>query len=398
MRKLAHIAGVLAATSLFAGCGTFGGKDDELKPMALTDFDETIKIRRIWSANLGGDAEHLRLALRPAGDGNRIYAAGAGGTVAAFDPASGARTWQTNLGATLTAGPGVGEGAVAVVTLDGFVVVLDASDGGERWRADLEAESLARPLIKGETVIVQTIDNRLEAFSIFDGRARWSLQRSTPALSVRGSSSPVAVGTVAIAGFDSGRLVGVDIDTGTVAWDTLLSPPQGRSDLDRLSDIDGEIAVVGQDLYASGYNGRLAAVAAESGQVLWSREISSLEGVAADWNNLYTVRDDGEIVALDRRNGAEEWRNASLLRREPTLAIPFGSTVVVGDLEGYIHFFGTFDGEPAARRQLGGAAISSDPYVIANRLYVQSDSGVLGAYVVVDERPRRSQPDIADES
>ncbi|MBT8094952.1 MAG: outer membrane protein assembly factor BamB [Gammaproteobacteria bacterium] len=398
MKQVIRIAGLLAAASLVAGCGLFDDKDDELEPMKLTGIDETVKIKRIWSADLGAGAEHLRVALRPTGDGSRIYAAGHAGNVAAFDPASGERIWQTDLGQQLTAGPGVGEGAVAVTSRDGFIILLDASDGSERWRVDVEAESLARPLVKGETVIVQTIDNRLEAFSVFDGRSRWSLQRSAPALTVRGSSSPVAIGKVAFAGFDSGRLVAVDIDTGAVVWDTLLSPPQGRSDLDRLSDIDGELAVVGQDLYASGYNGRLAAIAAESGQVLWSREISSLAGVAADWNNLYSVRDDGEIVALDRRNGAETWRQSSLLRREPTLAVPFGSTVVVGDLEGYIHFFSTLDGEPVARKQLGGKAISADPYVIANRLYIQSDSGDLGVYVIVDERPQRAQPDIADES
>jgi outer membrane protein assembly factor BamB len=224
------------------------------------------------------------------------------------------------------------------------------------------------------------------------------VQQTTPVLTVRGSSSPVAIGSTVFAGFDSGRLVAADLDTGTVAWDTMLSPPQGRSDLDRLSDIDGALAVVGQDLYASGYQGRMAAVASESGQVLWSREISSFRGVAADWNSLYTVRDDGEIVALTRRNGTESWRNDSLLRREPTLPVPFGTTVVVGDLEGYIHFFSTIDGEPVAREKLGGKAISSDPFVIANRLYVQSDSGELAAYVIVDDRPRRSAPDVAEET
>ena len=242
-----RIAGMLAATALFAGCGLFGDEDDELEPMELTDINETVKIRRIWSVDLGGDAEFQRVALRPTGDGSRIYAAGHGGNVTALDPASGARIWQTDLETQLTAGPGVGEGAVAVTSQNGFVILLDASDGSERWRVELEAESLARPLVKDNTVIVQTIDNRLEAFSLFDGRSRWSLQRSAPALTVRGSSSPVAIGTVAFAGFDSGRLVAVDIDTGTEVWDTLLSPPQGRSDLDRLSDIDGEIAVVGQD-------------------------------------------------------------------------------------------------------------------------------------------------------
>ena len=398
MTRISRIAGLLAATMLVAGCGVFSDKDEALEPMKLVDIDETVKVKKVWSAKLGGDSEFLLLALRPTGDGSRIYAASHDGRVSAFDPESGKLVWRTDLEVGLSAGPGTGEGYVAVVASDGYAILLDAANGAEMWRADVDAESLARPLIKNEVVVIKTIDNRMQALSLFDGRQRWSIQQSTPALTMRGSSSPVAIGNTVIAGFDSGRLVAAELDTGTIAWEGMLSPPKGRSDLDRLSDIDGELAVVGQDLYAAGYQGRLAAMAGESGQVLWSREVSSYEGVSADWNSLYTVRDDGEIVAMTRRNGTEFWRNASLLRREPTLPIPFGSTVVVGDLEGYIHFFSTVEGEPVAREKLGGSAISSDPFVMANRLYVQSDGGQLGAFVIVDERPKRSQPDVSDEN
>jgi outer membrane protein assembly factor BamB len=373
-------AALIIAAMAVAGCGVFSGKDDdELKPMKLESIKETVKVRKTWSAKLGGGTESLRLALRPTGDGNRIYAASYDGKVSAFDPESGKLAWRTDLDLELSAGPGVGEGFVAIVSRD-----------------DVDAESLARPLIKDEIVVIKSIDNRLQAFSLFDGRPRWSLQQSTPSLTMRGSSSPVAIGSTVIAGFDSGRLVAAELETGTVVWEGMLSPPKGRSDLDRLSDIDGELAVVGQDIYATGYHGRLAAMASESGQVLWSREVSSYEGVAADWNSLYTVRDDGEVIALALRNGAETWRNASLLRREPTLPAPFGTTVVVGDFEGYIHFFSTIDGEPVARKKLGGSAISSGPFVIGNRLYVQSDSGELGCFIIVDERPRRSESDTSD--
>jgi outer membrane protein assembly factor BamB len=393
-----RIAGLIVVTLLLSACGIFGGKkEEELEPMKLERIEETVSIKRIWSAKLGGDSDFLRVALRPAGDGNRIYAASEDGNVSAFDPESGKQIWRTKLDVSLSAGPGVGEGRVAVAAKDGFIVLLDAATGAEQWRTNISAESLATPLVKDEVVVIQSIDNRLQALSIYDGRSRWSFEQSTPALTMRGSSSPIAVGTTVIAGFDTGRLAAIDLDTGIVTWEALLSPPKGRSDLDRLSDVDGALAVVGQDLYATGYQGRLAAIAVESGQVIWNRDISSYEGVSADWNSLYTVRADGEIIALTRRNGAEAWRNASLLRREPTLPIPFGTMVVVGDFEGYIHFFSNIDGEPVARERLGSKAITSDPLVIANRLYVQGDNGTLGAYVMVDDRPKRSGPDVADE-
>ncbi len=372
-------------------------KDDEieLEPAELVKIETTIDIKKIWSAKLGGDAEFLRVNLQPAGDGNRIYAASRDGVVSAFDPETGKRAWQTKLDTELSAGPGVGEGLVAVGTGDGKVIVLEANTGTERWRADLGGESLSVPVMAGDLVVVVTIDSRLHALRALDGDERWVVEQSTPRLTMRGSATPAIVGNSVIAGFDNGRLLAVDLDTGNIVWDSMLAPPSGRSDLERLSDIDGRISVVGQDIYASGYQGRVAAVAAESGQVLWAREISSYVGVAADWTNVYTTRDNGEIVALFRRNGTESWRQASLLRREPTLPVAFNTTVAVGDLEGYLHFFSVTDGVPVARLRMGKKAISSSPVVVADRLYVQSDSGEIAAYAVQQPKRKRNAPDIA---
>lgn len=397
MSKLARALTVLVACIALGSCGLFGDEEDELAPMELVDIEPKIKVKRVWSAKVGDDAEFLRVGLRPVGDGNRIYAASHDGRVSAFNPESGKVLWRNDLDLDLSGGPGVGEGIVVVAAEDGFVIALDASNGEERWRTDIDAESLARPVVKGDVVAVLSIDNRLQGLSTYDGSRRWVIEQTTPTLTMRGSSTPAIAGTSVIAGFDNGRLVAVDMDSGDVMWESLLSPPTGRSDLDRLSDIDGAIAVVGQDVFASGYHGRLASLAAESGQVLWAREISSYEGVSADWNNVYTVRDNGEIISLIRQDGSESWRDASLLRREPTLPVSFDTTVVVGDFEGYLHFFSNVDGEPIARVRFGNAAISSDPMVMANRLYVQNDAGAIACYEIARPKTRRRDRDIAEE-
>jgi outer membrane protein assembly factor BamB len=381
-----------------SSCGWFG--DDEkkaLEPLELTDIVTKVAIKRLWNVKVGDKSEFLRVALQPVGDGNRIYAASRDGNVVALHPETGSEFWRTKLDIELSAGPGVGENLVVVGAADGMLIALDAASGTERWRANITGETLARPLIKDDVVVAITIDNRLRAVSAFDGSQRWIVEQTTPLLTMRGSASPVIVGTSVIAGFDNGRLLAVNLSSGEIVWEQLLSPPTGRSDLERLSDIDGQIGVVGQDVYASGYQGNVAALASESGQVLWSREVSSFEGVSADWNNLYTSTAEGEVVALTRRSGEESWRQSSLLRREPTLPIPFNTTVVVGDLEGYLHFFSNFDGDAVARVRLGSSAISADPVVVADRLYVQSDSGSVAAFAVQEpKRPRRA-PDISEE-
>ena len=384
------------ATLLLSSCGIFGDKDEELEPTELVDFETKLKVKRVWSTKVGGSSEFLLVGLRPSGDGNSIFAAGRDGRVVALDPATGKARWKTELKTDLSAGPGIGAGAVAVVSADGILILLDARNGEERWRKYVAAEALASPLVRNEVVVVQTIDNRLQALSLFDGKQRWEVEQSLPVLTMRGASSPLLIGSSVIAGFDNGRLLAVDAATGDVEWDSMLSLSSGRSDLDRLSDIDGTISAVGQDIYAAGYQGRVASLAAESGQILWSREISSYVGVAADWNSAYTARSDGEIIALARNSGAETWRNAYLVRREPTLPVPFQTAVVVGDFEGYLHFFSNIDGKPLARLRQGSDAISTPPVVVASRLYLQSDDGSVAAYEVVQERPKRTAPDVAE--
>jgi len=387
----------LSAVLLLSACGLFGDDDEELEPAELIDFETKVPVKRLWSTKVGADAEFLRVALRPVGDGNRIYAASVNGNVVALDPEKGKQVWRNKLGIGLSSGPGVGEGLVAVVAADGYVVALSAEDGTEQWRAYISGESLATPLVNDEYVVVQTVDNKLTALSVFDGSERWTLEQSTPALTMRGSTSPMQVGQSIVTGFDNGRVMAINMETGDVEWDSMLAPPSGRSDLDRLSDIDGDIAVVGQDIYASGYQGRIASLAAESGQVLWARELSTYAGVTADWNNVYSTLQNGELVALNRRSGAELWRQNALLRREPTAPVSFRTTVVVGDLEGYLHFFSNVDGEPAARVRGGKSAIVSTPLVMADRLYVQSDDGSVSAWIIVEPKPDpRRAPDIAE--
>lgn len=397
MKLAARTAGVVIGVFLLASCSWFSSDDDSLEPTKLVKISNQIVVKKLWSTKLGSDAEFLRIALRPAGDVDRIYAASRDGNVSAYHPPTGKQIWRTRLDLELSAGPGIGENLVVVSAADGDLIALDAATGTEQWRVNIGSESLAQPVIKDNLVIVLTIDNRLQALSSFDGSERWMIEHSTPLLTMRGSSTPVIVGSTVVAGFDNGRLSAVNLNSGEVEWEALVSPPTGRSDLERLSDVDGGLAVVGQDVYASGYQGQVAAIASESGQLLWTREISSFEGVSADWDNVYTVSDGGELVAISRRTGTELWRNDSLLRREPTLPVSFHGTVVTGDLEGYVHFFSTIGGEPVARLKVGGAAITSEMVVVADRLYVQSDSGSLTAFAVQEARSRRSAPDIADQ-
>ena len=397
MSNLRHLLAIALTVIMLAGCSLFGGKDDDLPPAELLDFKQTLDLKKVWSAKVGKGSELLRLSLIPVGDGVRVYTASSNGVVSAFNPDNGKPVWRSELKLALTAGPGLGENIVVVASMDGDVVALNAVDGSELWRTNVVGESLAVPLITETGVVVYTIDGRLRMLSLFDGVERWSMEQDQPILTLRGSSSPIIVGNTVLVGFDNGRLIALDQATGNTEWEAMMSPPSGRSDLERLADVDGRLQAVDQDVYASGYQGRVASLAAESGQILWARDISTSVGIGADWTNIYVAADDGELVALARRNGGDVWRSEALLRREPTAPTSFDLTIAVGDFDGYLHFFSNVDGHPVARVRVGKGKVSGAPVVIGSRLYVQSENGSMDVFEVRRPKQKETPPPIAED-
>ncbi|MGD8733654.1 MAG: outer membrane protein assembly factor BamB, partial [Gammaproteobacteria bacterium] len=255
-----------------------------------------------------------------------------------------------------------------------------ALEGSGRWKVTLSGEVLARPAVGNGMVIVRTVDGYLRALDAADGSEFWNVEQQVPRLSLRGNSAPAIVGSAVIAGFDNGRIAAYDLDDGDIRWENVIAPPSGRTEMDRLADVDSSIVVVGQDVYVSSYNGRVASLAAESGQVLWSQDVPSYETLGIDWTALYAAGQTGDIVALSRSSGAVLWTQEGLHMRQPTTPTPHESSVVVGDFEGYVHWLNAVTGEFEARARVDNAPVVGQPVTAGELVYVQTESGRLAAY------------------
>ena len=377
-----------------------GDGDAEAGPPGAGPVRETIQEPRVIIAEgalpgVEGDGQGRpvgpprRLGLSPATDGARIFAASHEGRVSAFDATSGKRLWSVDTRLPLSAGPGFGDGLLALGTNDGDLLALDATNGEQRWLKPIGSEVLASPAIGSGVVAVRSVDGRLRGFASDDGGALWSVDQSVPRLILRGNARPVIAGVTVVAGFDNGRLGAYDLATGEAAWEFAVAAPKGRTELDRLVDISAGVKVVGDDVYAVGYNGRLIGVALESGQALWQRELSSYSGLDADWNNVYVTDEAGEVVAVARNSGRPVWRQDGLRRRDVTAPTPYQEAVVVGDFEGYLHWLSAADGSMLARTRGDGSRISSPPLVVGDLLYAQSDGGSLTAFAIVPPKTER---------
>lgn len=371
---------ILALALAASGCSVFGGDEDSSPPAELTDFEPSLRIRKAWSADLGGDSEFLRLALQPASDGSRVFAAAHDGNVSAFEAEKGRRLWRTKTRLQLSGGPATDGDVVVLGSSNGEVVALEAVDGRERWRINVTSEVLAAPAIAAGQVLIRTVDGKLTALDLADGRQRWFVQQVMPRLSVRGTGAPVVVKDAVICGFDNGKLAAYALADGSPGWDVMLDPPSGRSEIDRLSDINSTVRSIGDDLYVVGYGGQLNAVAAESGQALWSEEVSSYEGLAVDFDNVYVSGASSDLMALNRVSGTQVWRHELLKNRDISGPTAWQGSVVVGDFEGYVHFFEAGTGTLQARVRAGGDRVTSPPLAVNDMVYVQTDGGDLAAF------------------
>jgi outer membrane protein assembly factor BamB len=383
---------------VLGGCNwikSLGKKDNVEPPTPLTEFTPTAQVQRIWSEGAGSGAGNSGAVLAPAVVDGHLYAASVDGTVEAIDAATGRTLWQKRLGErhgwlwkrgenTLrwSGGPAVRGDLFVVGSLDGDVYSLSAQDGSERWHVKVSSEVIARPAISDEIVVVRTIDGRLSGLDVKDGSRRWVYDQSVPALSLRGNASPVIVNDVVYDGFDNGKVVAVRLADGAPLWAQTLATGEGRTEVERLADVDGEILPSGGNIFAVGYRGQVAAMAADSGRPLWQRDVSSYGGAAAGESTLVLADADGNVWAFDRETGASLWKQDQLKYRWLGTPAVQGKYVVVGDSEGFVHWLSLDEGKFVARERLSKKAIESAPVVVGETVYVEDVKGNIGAYSV----------------
>jgi outer membrane protein assembly factor BamB len=367
-----------AAVTLLAACSK--NKNPE-QPAKLAPIKSSLRVKHIWSASVSDrGAKRLRLGLGLAVDGDRVFASGHKGEVAAFDLRSGHRLWRTNTRLPLGGGPAVRGNLVVVGASDGHVIALNAADGKPLWTVLINGAVIAAPAISDNVVAVRSVDGKLRALSPTDGHELWESEQDVPSLSLRGTSTPVIAGDAIICGFDDGKVVAVNATDGSQLWQATVSAPHGRTEIERLADVDGPVSVAGKDVYAVGYHGNVTMLALDSGQTWWSHKASSYRGVVLGNNAVYMSTADGQVVALNPTNGSVIWSQGALRYRGLTAVAVSNDAVIAADFQGYVHFLDKSSGAFIARVRAGKLRISNTPIVEGDEVVVINDGGRISAF------------------
>ena len=369
-----------AVLGLLPGCGIFRD-EPAVRPAELENFDSSIDLRRVWRVNVGNGQGDKYNRLTPAIAGDSIYAASNNGTIMALTRDDGRRQWRTRLRNTvITGGVGLGGNKLFVGTEDSRVIALDQAAGDLLWETTVASEVLSTPASNGRVVVVQSVDGTLTGLDADTGTQLWLYESTVPALSLRGSSSPFIVQNFVIAAFGNGSVVSVALDNGTLRWEQRIAIPTGRSEIDRLVDIDGELHVdAAGSLIVPSYQGFLAALDPITGQMRWRVEESSAQGAASGFGNIYVVDARSRLKAYRVGQQAPLWSNEQLFLRQLSTPVTIGNYVVVGDFEGHIHYISQVNGAFAGRIRIDRKGIRAPMLARNDVLYVYGNSGDLAA-------------------
>ncbi len=366
---------------VISGCSWFGDDDEnEIKPAELKSFVEEIRVKKIWSKSVGGSQKKYWRRLRPSASDEMVFAANHDGRVSAMSISDGSRLWSTDLEVGIAGGVGHGGELVMIGTIEGEVIALDALDGTVAWASQMKTEVLSSPQSNGRIAVVQTIDDKIYALDAETGDEIWHHDGDAPILSVRGTSSPLITNNLVVAAFDSGKLIAFNPENGSIIWETRVALPKGRTELQRMVDIDGNPILVNDVIYSVSYQGRLGAITRGAGRNLWFQESSSHGSPAYGQAQVYVTEADDIVRAFKVGNGRPVWQNESLFLRRLTSPTVLDDTVAVADAEGYLHFMHSEDGRFVGRVKVDGSGIDAPMLNRSGSLIVQANDGSVSAY------------------
>lgn len=382
MRNALPFRLALLGLSLVAagGLGACSNKVKVREPVKLTEIAAPrLTLDADWTRSIGDGARGRASGLRPLLETDALYAAEAGGDVYALDPATGKELWRSRTKARVISGPSVVGDLVLVGTLDAEVIALKRSDGSPRWRGRASSEVMAPPAGDGDVVVARSVDGRAYGLSARDGSRLWSFDRTEPNLTLRGLSAPLVDGNTVLLGMDNGRLAAIRLNDGQPLWEQPISSPSGRTELERLTDIDAALVPSEDGVLVASYGGDVALVEPGNGESRWRRAIKSYAGLAIGAGNAYVSDADGVIWGLDLATGAAAWKNESLQYRRLSPPAFFAGHVVVADYEGYVHVLDPKDGALVGRTRAGRDPVLAAPVVSDDRLYLLNAEGRLSA-------------------
>jgi outer membrane protein assembly factor BamB len=369
---------------LLVACGS---SDNSELPAPLTDIKNGLRFDQIWSMKTGAGISAGSYNRQPLLIDDEIFTVDIDGLIKSIDASSGKLKWDFETGIESITGLIGNDKMIVASSRNGELNLYDRTHHNLklRWSARLKGEIRSAPVTNADSLFIRTVDGRLSSISMADGSIQWTVSHLVPALSLTGNSVPILYNELVIAGFDDGKIAAFEQANGRLVWEIAVSQPTGRSEIERLVDVDGQFILSNGVIYVSSYQGRLAAIQVIDGDELWSRKFSSFNAMTIDDNAIYISSDISHLWSIDRRTGSALWKQDVLHARKISAPLLFEDKIIVGDLYGHVHWFNQSDGALIGRLRPSYKRHYSTPFQSNNKIFTMDSDGILSSFEMIEK-------------
>lgn len=352
-------------------------------------------LARVWTANISGTTKRQRLAAAPVVSGGRLFVIDTEAMVHAFDAATGAKIWSTQIevkgdgeSSRFGGGASVFNNIVYATNGVGDVVALNVADGSQIWKVRPAGPLRGSPTISNGNVYVMTQDNQIYALNLVDGAVQWNEAGTLGLAGIFGVAAPAAGQGTIVAGYSSGELTAYRYENGRNLWNDALARTSITTSVATLSDIDADPVIDRGRVFALGQGGRMAAYELVTGQRIWELNIAGIATpvVAGEW--VFVLTDDAKLLCIARPNGKVRWMSQLAAfkndkkKKNPinwTGPILAGNRLIVASTEGDVVSISPGEGASQTLFQLDDG-VSLPPIAAGGMLYILDDSGRISAF------------------
>jgi outer membrane protein assembly factor BamB len=366
---------LLEACSTLSGLKFWENDEDEIEaPAELIEIFKSVSLDSEWNKKIGSDNNFGRLV--PAFSNDTIIHISSNGYLVAIDSDSGLVLWTIQTEDLVSGAVTVGFKRIFYGTLDGDLVALDFKDGAEIWRSQVSSEILSPPVTNGSIVAAQTSDGKITGFNIKNGEQKWVHQNTIPKLTLRGTATPILAKGFIFTGFANGKVSMIYPDSGAIRLEIPVTINEGKSELERVIDIDGKSVVSNDLLVSASYQGNITAIDLKQGQISWQEKISSVHDLVSVRSRVIAIDEKDSIKGFGLSTGAILWQQDGLKLRGVSSPAALGGNFAIGDFEGYVHILDSKNGSFIGRKKVSKRPILE---IISegSSLVVVDDSGRL---------------------
>ena len=372
-KPLVLVARYYALFALFLGCAFNLGACSSNK---VTTQQSKQELRVLWTSNLGNEINYPASLSVVNG---QVSVATSNGYILLLNIKDGSVVWKIKVKGSIGSGTGFDGTRVAAVTQDNELVVIEG--GKIIWQQNLTAQSFTAPVVAGLRVFVLLADRSVVAFDGATGKKLWTQQRPGDALVLKQDGVLMPFHNTLIAGLGA-RLSGLDPLTGKILWETALATPRGINDLERLVDLVGPAARVGDVICTRAFQSQIGCIDADQGKLIWTRPSFGEEGVSASENQMVSVESNGQMLAWSLNNGDRLWDKDSFKSHHMTAPLIASKGIFIGDAAGWVYLLSKTDGSVINRLPIGSSrGFASPPTAIdSEHMIIVTKNGVISQY------------------